>query len=35
MGEPVDSAAVAAHLKATQGLKSIDYPERLSFQLAR
>ena len=34
MDEPVDYAADAAHLKATQGLGSIDIPERLSFQLA-
>jgi UDP-glucose 4-epimerase len=26
MGEPVDTTAVAAHLKATQGLGSIDIP---------
>ena len=26
MDEPVDTAAVAAHLKATQGLGSIDIP---------
>jgi hypothetical protein len=26
MDEPVDTAAVAAHLKATQGLRSIDIP---------
>ena len=26
MDEPVDTAAVAAHLKATQGLGSIDVP---------
>ena len=32
MDESVDTAAVAAHLKATQGLESVP---RLSFHLAR
>jgi nucleoside-diphosphate-sugar epimerase len=30
MDEPVDTAAVAAHLKATQGLGSIDVPSSTS-----
>ena len=34
MDEPVDTAAVAAHLKATQGLGSIDIPSAWTFQRA-